>query len=638
MSGYAFRRDPAELAVDAWRPLDRALHRWVRAHGGSERLATVAAWASLADGNGDTALALDDASRHGMPALTAVEIGQVRDERMVGDGSGDAATPFVLDGVNFYLARNHRDECAVAALLRQRRALDEAHGADEADIDALFHGERGVAVELQRQAVRDVIGRRLFVLTGGPGTGKTTTVLRMLLMLQREAGRTLRIEVAAPTGKAAQRLAQSLRHGKDRMRSDPHAPLPPAWQPLLDAIPDAGALTLHRLLGYQPWRNGFRRGPRERLVADVVVVDESSMVDLAMLRTLLEAVDAGATLILVGDADQLTSVATGSVLMDLVAALESAGSAGIVRLRHSFRAERQLVAVNEAVRAGDAGAFAAASAAAGGKVVHERLDDVVQLAARLDRWAARLASLEHLRPLLPMPAPPSAPDGGSLVRAAPAPAQPSAKRNRFVLDALDALARCQLLCALREGDFGATAVNRALESRLRRAWEADEGAEWYPGRAIIVTRNDYGAGLFNGDVGLCLADDNGHLRIWFEAVGGEEARGTGGRAVRSFAIGTLPEHETAFAITIHKSQGSEYDRAAVLLPPAAEARILSRQLLYTGLSRARASVELWTADASLQKALATPAWRMGGLMQRLCDIPSCAAASGSDRVDQARSD
>ena len=178
--------------------------------------------------------------RGDLPAGEVAQFGQVRDERMVGDGSGDAATPFVLDGVNFYLARNHRDECAVAALLRQRRALDEAHGADEADIDALFHGERGVAVELQRQAVRDVIGRRLFVLTGGPGTGKTTTVLRMLLMLQREAGRTLRIEVAAPTGKAAQRLAQSLRHGKDRMRSDPHAPLPPAWQPLPAASAPAG--------------------------------------------------------------------------------------------------------------------------------------------------------------------------------------------------------------------------------------------------------------------------------------------------------------------------------------------------------------------------------------------------------------
>ncbi len=588
MTAYAFRRDAGEFAGDAWRPLDRAVYRWVIAHRGSTLLAQVAAWASLADGNGDTALPLAGiAERYGMPPLSEDDLAALRDEPMVDDGESRALLPFVLDRAErFYLRRNHAHECEVAALIAARRLATQPALVDESELDVLFNGQHGVAVQAQRDAVRQVPGRRLFVLTGGPGTGKTTTVLRMLAMLQRRSAAPLSMMAAAPTGKAAQRLVDALRRGRQQLVGHSTHPLPADWHNALATLPDTEALTLHRLLGFDPQHNTFRRNARHPLAADVVVVDEASMVDLAMLRALLDAIPSEATLILVGDADQLTSVAAGSVLMDLVAAMEARPMGDLVRLRHSFRAEQHLVEINEAVRGGAVAAFGEAIEHAGLYASHRRVDGPVQLAQELRRWGMRLSGFDELQAVA---------------------GEDDADR---VLAALDTLARCQLLCALREDAFGAVQVNRVLEQHLRRAWGYPDSSEWYPGRAVIVTRNDYGARLFNGDVGLCLAGPDGQLRVWFET-------GDAARSVRSFAPGALPSHESAFAVTVHKSQGSEYSRVAVLLPPEPENRILSRQLLYTGVSRARQSVEVWASDEALAAALGRPVRRSGGLADRL---------------------
>lgn len=598
MTAFTFRRDAGEFACEAWRPLDRAVYRWVVAHRGSALLAQVAAWASLADGQGDSALPLTGAGagRHGQPVLAATDIERLRAEPMVASEAEIRALPFVLDPAGrFYLYRNHANECRVAALVGARRGCAASTGVDEADLDALFGGDRDEAVRPQRDAVHRVVGRRLFVLTGGPGTGKTTTVLRMLAMLQRHSAAPLSMAVAAPTGKAAQRLVEALRRGRQRLLDAAATPLPPEWRAIIESLPEGEALTLHRLLGFDPQRNAFRRNARHPLAADVVVVDEASMVDLAMLRALLEAVRPDAALVLVGDADQLASVATGSVLMDLVAAFEQADTGELVRLRHSFRAQRSLVRINEAVRQGSPAQVDAAFVEAAPRAIRRRVQETAQLASQLRAWGERIAALDGLRPVLP---------------AAPAADQDGVQAT--VLAALDALARLQLLCALREDAFGALAANRAIERHLRRAWGHIDGTEWYPGRAVIVTRNDYAARLFNGDVGLCLADEAGRLQVWFESV--DDA---GGRSVRAFAPGALPPHEPAFAITIHKSQGSEYAHVAVLLPPERDNRILSRQLLYTGLSRARESVELWSSDEALASALSRPVERSGGLAERL---------------------
>ena len=216
------------------------------------------------------------------------------------------------------------------------------------------------------------------------------------------------------------------------------------------------------------------------------------------------------------------------------------------------------------------------------------------------RWAQDLAANGDLRPTLP---------GTDAELSASSPPM-IGERSACVRAALVALAQRQLLCALREGPFGALTANAVIERALRKAWRIGANTEWYAGRAVIVTRNDYAARLFNGDVGICLADGDGRLRVWFEAPGSHGA-------VRSFAPNTLPLHEGAFAITIHKSQGSEYERAAVLLPPDSENRILSRQLLYTAVSRARRGIDLWVTPAALETALRRPIARQGGLRDRL---------------------
>ena len=615
MNAYAFRRDPHESACDAWRALDRAFFRWVRAHGGSDLLATVGAWTSLADGNGDTALPLHDATnRHGMPRLSDADIAALRDESMVGNGRGGGVKPFVLDADGrFYLWRNHRHEDVVAAAIRRLRAASRTIAVVEDDLDALFHGRRDSAISPQREAVRRVGGRKLFVLTGGPGTGKTTTVLRMLLMLQRQQQRLsptpLTMQLAAPTGKAAQRLLQALQRGKQDLvatndaQQHPQIPLQSDWHGLLATVPDTEALTLHRLLGYNPHRNAFRHDARHPIAADVVVVDEASMVDLALLRSLLDALRPDATLILVGDPDQLTSVAAGSALMDLVSVMESGHAQDampddIVRLRHSFRAEQSLATINESVRNGDRAALIDELAAADHQAVQHAVADTSQLAIALRRWTDALVMREDVRPQLPNTGDDATQDAA----------------HATVLAALDALAARQLLCALREGEFGAQTINALIERRLKRAWKIADAATWYSGRAIIVTRNDYATRLFNGDTGLCLADVDGRLRVWFASVDN-----AGQPTARSFDPHALPAHDSAFAITIHKSQGSEYDHVAVLLPPDADHRILSRQLLYTGLSRAKHAVELWSTDIALEAALAQPVHRAGGLAARLCD-------------------
>jgi exodeoxyribonuclease V alpha subunit len=597
MTRFRFQRAPGELADAPWRPLDRALLRWALAHGGSPSVARLGAWASFADGEGDTALPLVGAlaGRHGAPSLAPDELAELRADPLVSDGERPA--PFALDaGGRFYLWRNHADEVAVAQRLCTRRAAGAAAPVDEAALDALFGGVRTEAVARQRDAVARVGGRKLFVLTGGPGTGKTTTVLRMLLMLQHlSPAAAPSIQVAAPTGKAAQRLAQSLRQGKQALR----AGLPEGWWPHLERIPDGEALTLHRMLAYDPRRNRFARTAAHPLAADLVVVDEASMIDLAMLRALLEAVRPEATLILVGDADQLTSVAAGSVLMDLVGVMEAERAPDMVRLEHSFRAGQQLVPINRAVRSGDADGLHQAVAQAGDRARWIAVETIERLRRELARWTDELAQLA-IRPTLPSPET----EDAEILRA------------DIAVQALRALARRQLLCALREDSFGALAINGWIEQRLKRAWDVPEDRLWYPGRAVLITRNDYAARLYNGDVGLCLADAGGTLRVWFETAAADGCPGA-----RSFAPGTLPAHEGAFAITIHKSQGSEYDTAAVLLPPDPASRILSRQLLYTGLSRARRAVELWAGEAALQASLDRPMSRAGGLADRLAVVP-----------------
>ena len=574
---FNFQPRASSLAEDGLRPVDLAVARWVIAHGGNAQLADVAAEASLADGRGDSALRIDDVSLR--EAL--IESG------LVGYAASDN-TPFVIDGDLFYLRRNFINEVAVAAML-QVRLQTEVAGPDMHDFDlhGLFDANGGDAQTGQINAVHKALGRSIFVLTGGPGTGKTTTVLRLLMAAScrhhAAHGEWPRIMLAAPTGKAAQRLGESLRHAGAEDFSL-------GWHEALMHVQGGETSTLHRLLGSRGIRGGFARDSEQPLDADIVVVDEASMLDLDLLRALLSALRPEASLVLVGDADQLDSVGTGSVLQDIVAALDD-DDTHLQRLQHAYRADALLRPLNEAVRIGDAATFHPAFVAAGLQVQHYALRDAHGLNARVDAWGDALLT-DYRQHHIDQPVDENDVEG--------------------ITELLAVVGRRQLLCALRNGPFGAAGLNAAIEARLSPALQGEGGSSmgehWYPGRRIFVTRNDATSGLFNGDIGLCLLESDRRLRVWFA--------GRDGRP-RPFDTGALPPHEPAFAMTVHKAQGSEYDEVAVVMPPRADHPLLSRQWFYTAISRARRHLQLWGSDAAITQAIAHPARRSSGLSRRI---------------------
>ncbi len=435
----------------------------------------------------------------------------------------------------------------------------------------------------------------------------------MLLMLLRHARACglpalPSIALAAPTGKAAQRLVQAIARGKAELQTA----LPSEdFRDLLPLIPHADARTLHRLLGYRPMDNTFSHGPRNPLAEDIVVVDEASMVDLAMMRQLLEALRPDAVLILLGDPGQLASVDAGSVLADIVAstpsnqlppamanllapwlqnapntATDEAVLAGqVLTLTHSWRAGSGLQRGIEALRDAPDPAWldTLLSARADGDLHLRHCPSPQALRACVDGWIDRHAEL--LQTLLTLPI-----DVGT---------------------ALQSLHQLQILCALRDGPFGANGLNELIARRLAARFGIDSGHAWYHGRPLIITRNDYTRGLFNGDVGIALQGAEG-LRVWFELSDRD-----GNAGLRSFSPRALPTHESAWAITIHRSQGSEYRDVAVVLPPDEDNRVLTRELVYTAISRARSHAEIWATDESLRAALARPIQREGGLRDRL---------------------
>ena len=571
MSAFRFREITVEGMSPDWRPLDLAAGRWVVAQGGSDALALCAARCSYAEGQGHTAV-----------QLSSDEALAIAGESMVGNGAETSA--FVLDAAGwFQFWRNHAAERAVAAVIAARCDVADTRPVAMADeVEALFEGVHPESSERQREAVRIAPAYRLVLLTGGPGTGKTTTVIRMLTMMLRCAHRDLSIRVAAPTGKAAQRLVQAMNRGIRELRQITDR----RWDRALAAMPRPEALTVHRLLGYDPRSNRYTRTADHPIAADVVVVDEASMMDLEQARHLLAALRPDSTLILVGDPDQLTSVASGAVLLDLVDALETAPQH--VALRHVFRAENHLVAVNEAVRRGDVLAFESAMAGAPDVLDYRHITARRSLDESLRGWADQLCDV---------------------LRNAAVSARHDPASARSVLVQVTAM---QLLCALRETPFGALAVDRRIETLVRKGLGEDDDAQWFAGRMVMIVQNDYSNALFNGDIGIALPGTDGQLLVWFEAIGDD-----GEVTTRCFVPNMLPEHEGAYAITVHKSQGSEYSHVALLLPPDADNRVLSRQLVYTGVSRAKRALSIWGAREVIAAALGRSVQRDGGLAAKL---------------------
>lgn len=475
--------------------------------------------------------------------------------------------PLVLDAGALYWQRAWREECDVAARLNKRLATQMTTdlAALEQLIDTLFTAD--ASSQDQRDACRLAAQRALSVITGGPGTGKTTTVVRVLAILQSLAERTgeppLRIALAAPTGKAAARLNESIASQVAQL---------PLSESAIKHIPTEVS-TVHRLLGVMSQGNGqrYRHHATNPLALDVLVVDEASMLDLSLMAALMEALPAQARIILLGDKDQLASVEAGAVLADLC----GTGS-HVAQLKQSFRfdAHRGIGKLAHAVRTG------AASTAPNN-------DDYAPEVHRIDTLDTLFAGYD---------------DYWSSVQAN--------EPTEIILKKFDSF---RLLCALREGSHGVIAVNQACERYLRKAGKAapfDKPSSWYVGRPVMITRNDYGLRLMNGDIGICLvAPGTGELRVAF--WDGSKQK------IRWLMPSRLPSSETVFAMTVHKSQGSEFTKVAVVLPTS-QSPVLSRELIYTALTRARDAVELCIPNAQVWRlAVATKAQRFSGLQRRL---------------------
>jgi exodeoxyribonuclease V alpha subunit len=448
---------------------------------------------------------------------------------------------------------------------------------------------------------------------------------------------TLRIAMAAPTGKAAARLKQSIDAALGALAQKVDGKLP-----LADLTRRIGAArTLHSLLGARPDTRAFLHHAGNPLDVDVLIVDEASMVHLEMMAALLDALPAGAMLILLGDKDQLASVEAGAVLGDLChdalagaysrETLEYARDASgvaipeaflgqggplaqqTVMLRHSHRFGGPIGALATAVNAGDAGA-ALACLRGDGKddktvawIEPARQTDVLQLAltGRPDAGGGYRAYLEMVR------------EGGPGVDAAGEAAEgvndPGANdlaaqqaHEAWVREVLRSFESFRILCAVRDGEWGVSGLNTAIEQQLEKACLIRR-AEWYVGRPVMVTRNDYGTGVFNGDIGLTLRDPArpGSLRVYFME----------GDKVRSVLATRLRQVETAFAMTVHKSQGSEFRHTVLVLPKEGGA-MLARELVYTGITRAREYFTLVSPNETvLADAITRRTQRASGLRQ-----------------------
>ncbi|MEK8088869.1 exodeoxyribonuclease V subunit alpha [Thermithiobacillus plumbiphilus] len=512
-------------------------------------------------------------------------------------GQPGQGMPLILDEQDrLYLGRYWRFEDALARQLRARALMQP-----EIDLQRLraglerFFGPASAEPDWQKLAAAIALLRGLAVIAGGPGTGKTTTVVKILALLL-EQDQNLRIALVAPTGKAAARLSESIKARKQDLACD---------AVIRQAVPEEAG-TIHRLLKALPGQNGFRHHAGHPLPVDVLVLDEASMVDLPLMARLVDALPPQARLYMLGDQDQLASVEAGSVLADICGASAQRGYspelcgqlqalAGValpatesvagplqdcivhLRASHRFRQDSGIGALAQAINQGDA-------EAAGRILRSNQFADLAWQgesgAASLDLVAQRAAGAYGL--YLGLDAPGAA---------------------------LEAFNRFRVLCALRDGPYGVAGLNQAIESALAHKGLISPGNLHYAGRPVMVIRNDYTLRLYNGDIGILLPDPaaNGAIRAFFAQPDG---------SVRAIHPNRLPEHDTAYAMTVHKSQGSEFDEVLLVLPEA-DAPVLTRELIYTGVTRARRHMILHGSASILSLAIRRRVSRASGLLDKL---------------------
>jgi exodeoxyribonuclease V alpha subunit len=569
--------------------------------------------ASNAVGNGNICLNLADIAGkviqvdgwdRSLPALTEMR------ERLSGIpvvGSPGEFRPLVLDAHGrLYLYRYWKYERELVRIILEKASLPVC-ALDEpllgAGVGRLFPGTPGDEIDWQKVAALGALWKRFCVISGGPGTGKTSTVVKILaLLLEQAKGETLHIALAAPTGKSAARLKESIRLMKEKLDCSAE---------VKSLIPE-DVTTIHRLLGVRAGSVRFRYSEENLLPFSVVIVDEASMVALPLMAKLALALKPETRVILLGDRDQLASVEAGAALGDIcggdrpepfspgfrsfvgrvageklpVITADNCDrfpydSLTVLKKNYRFAAESGIGGAARAVNAGD-----------GGSALRLLKDE-----GRHDiRWQDAPAPDQLKRALAERIV-----AGYSPYRAATTPEEALRLFDGF-----------RVLTALRQGPYGVTGVNAIVEEILAEKGLIERHNRWYPGRPVMITVNDYNLKLFNGDIGIVFPDleADGNTRVFFPAPDG---------GVRKVAPVRLPAHDTVYAMTIHKSQGSEFDRILMLLPEH-DSEALTRELIYTGLTRAKRSVEIWGDQEVFRTAVSRRVERTSGLREALWGV------------------
>ncbi|WP_237385916.1 exodeoxyribonuclease V subunit alpha [Xenorhabdus sp. Sc-CR9] len=521
---------------------------------------------------------------------------------------GDSPTPMVLShqgnaDYSLYLQRMWQSERRVAdffASVELADALDEIQ--TRRILDELFGVTAEGEIDWQKVAAAVAVTSRISVISGGPGTGKTTTVAKLLVtLIKLHEGQQLSIQLAAPTGKAAARLTESLRDAVKKL-----ALTPEQWR----SIPEQ-AQTIHRLLGAQPDSQKLRYGRDNPLSLDILIIDEASMVDLPMMAHLIDALPPRVKVIFLGDKDQLASVEAGAVLGDICRFAEQGYSAKraeqlgqltgcqltsysvpdsdnkvsavrdclcLLRKSYRFNSDSGIGQLASAVNQGDRKGVSA--------VLNHAFPDVYFNPLSVDEDYQRLLTetasgyYQYL----------------TMVNEGASEKAILAEFNRF-----------RLLCGLREGPFGVVGLNQRLEQLLHRkgviTLSNNVENRGYAGRPVMILRNDSTLGLFNGDIGIMLRNQDNELKAYFQLSDGQ---------IKGFQPSRLPQHETAYVMTVHKSQGSEFEHTALVLPTQ-YSPIVSRELVYTALTRAREKLTIYAHRPVLDKAVATTTQRRSGL-------------------------
>jgi exodeoxyribonuclease V alpha subunit len=466
--------------------------------------------------------------------------------------------PLVVEGHRLYLHRYWQYENRLAQkILTMVQAAHTVAVPEQTLLNRYFppNGE----IDWQREAAKMAVSQYFSIITGGPGTGKTTTVVKILAILQETNATPLHIALAAPTGKAAMRLQESIGNNKAALPCD---------EAIRALLPDS-VTTLHRLLGAKPPSPYFQHHAANPLPYDLVVVDEASMVDLALMAKLLAALKTDARLILLGDQDQLASVESGAVLNDLTASLEHHTQELKKSHRFAGTIKDLAVAVNQQ------------QAAKAWQCLHT---DDTKVALLTGDWLSYVAGQYAAYLTL-------------------------ANQGADFLTVFAAFNRFQVLCANSRGKKSVADVNYQVEQRLIAQGLIHNAAPWYVGKPIMIGQNQAALQLYNGDIGLCLPDrtQGNKLMVFFQDANGQ---------VKKYLPARLPPCDTVFAMTIHKSQGSEFEEVLIMLPDTVNP-VLTKELLYTGITRAKHTLKISASQTVFNATVASKVSRMSGLGDKL---------------------